>query len=1030
MSAFSASAAASAPRFVVAALLLLLVDCLSTGAASAQCSSQVSGPYNVTLCPLPSTAPPVQTAPTTLLYSWPQEGDTAQLQLPFAFHLFGSAWDRLWVSTNGLLLFGAKPFYGSAESIPAQLSYADSLPMIAPWWNSLYLNTSVGNISWSVEGAAPSRSFVVRFNHIIYYGSSTDSGNPGSDSGVTFDAVLYEGVGGGFDFKYYAIQTPPPSDGTDPGFYSISIGAENNDDGQTYSILSYDGVRASESSAFFGVLANLSGQSAHWSYMGQDDSTRTCSGAGFDFSAYANMADLTFTDASNTTYYVHPCGAVTAAACASSVEGAQACAVSPTGSATLIARYQPAEATYNVLSGSPVQGVQVAYQNGAYCNALSAESIAAFNFVCDRTATTAPVLQNVTVYSTCLYTITMRSSIACGAANVAPLNSTSTLTSCVSATGSNYTSTWCPLNATSIGATPITQTNPQVVPLPPTPSYIPIAVATVPIGFTFSMYGTPYQTVSVGSHGVLSFGSVPSANSLSSFPIVAGSGVDDYPLIAAFGIPLLTSAVGAPLLSGNITYSVEGSAPNRRFVVRYSNLPISATLFGAVLATPQTSFDIVLYEGMTGAVDIFYYSVPSAAGSSTLPGSPSQQVIIGVHGDADTSTSYTTYSVLNKQTLTLALASQLQGSVLSFRYSGVLPSAACGAFGANFSSLSTTDYNYTDSSGTQWYLRPCGVVANPVCAQSPATAYSSSCQVVVSPTTATATLLSVYNPSAMSYTASPVGPGVRARLADGAFCGAAYPGSPRVTNIDFLCVRGDPRTLLTNVTEGPTCTYTFTLQTPAACAATTACEVQVGDVYTSTLCSVLPTALTQTAPTTVYTAASAVNTATEVLLPFDFHFYGVPYDRVNIVSNGLLEFGTTAYGFIGSLPIGGPVGDSLPAFAPFTAPLSVANAGTVTYSLETIGTSSSSSGTRAFVIRFSNVDYLGFATAGSENAASFDVLLYEGVSGTIDVRYYRVDANAAVAVTVGMQAPAAVSSIFLPYPTVPLHHCTGCHTPG
>ena len=278
-------------------------------------------------------------------------------------------------------------------------------------------------------------------------------------------------------------------------------------------MLTFNGVKASSSSNF-AVLRNLTGIYAHWTYLGQDDSAVACAGAGFDFSAYATLGDLTFTDPSGITYYVHPCGPVRAAACAnSSAEGAQACAISTTGAATVISRYQPSEAVYRPLS-SPVTGVQVAFQNGAYCNAISAESIAAFNYICDPSATAAPVLQNVTVYSSCLYSFTLRSAIACATSNVSPLNLTSTLPNCTVAVGSNYTSTWCPSNST--GVAPIKQTNPVVLPLSSTSTAIKLTA--IPIGFTFYMYETPFQTVTVGTHGVLSFGSAPTTTALGSFP--------------------------------------------------------------------------------------------------------------------------------------------------------------------------------------------------------------------------------------------------------------------------------------------------------------------------------------------------------------------------------------------------------------------------------------------------------------------------------------------------------------------------------
>ena len=198
-------------RLSSSSLLVVLQLSLLSFLAFAQgpsCSTQVSGPYNISLCPLPSTLPPPQTNPTTLVYSYTSDGTAPRIQLPFSFHLFGSPWDRVYIPSNGILQFGATAFYGSVETIPALLQYSDALPMVAPFWNFFFVNTTVGNVTWSVEGTAPSRSFVVRFNHIIYYQSSPASGNAGSDSSITFDAVLYEGVQGGSTSVTTTSRTP------------------------------------------------------------------------------------------------------------------------------------------------------------------------------------------------------------------------------------------------------------------------------------------------------------------------------------------------------------------------------------------------------------------------------------------------------------------------------------------------------------------------------------------------------------------------------------------------------------------------------------------------------------------------------------------------------------------------------------------------------------------------------------------------------------------------------------------------------
>ncbi|MPT35003.1 MAG: hypothetical protein E2604_07905, partial [Flavobacterium sp.] len=88
----------------------------------------------------------------------------------------------------------------------------------------------------------------------------------------------------------------------------------------------------------------------------------------------------------------------------------------------------------------------------------------------------------------------------------------------------------------------------------------------IPIGFTFNFNGTNYTTCSVNSNGFITFGSTTSSSSEYS-PISSGTGYAGA--VSAVGIDMVNN--------GNaITYKTIGSAPNRVFVVQWTNAERSA----------------------------------------------------------------------------------------------------------------------------------------------------------------------------------------------------------------------------------------------------------------------------------------------------------------------------------------------------------------------------------------------------------------------------------------------------------------------
>ena len=965
--------------------LLLCVALLSLPGISAQCTSQVAVGYNLTLCPstVSFATRPVQSNPQVISFytsltaaaTTTSYATSRRLNISFPFHLYGGQFDQVYVGLAGNLQFGATPTTATLLQFPLSYSYSDSGPIIAAFFSSLFLNTTLGNVSYSVEGSAPTRSFVVRWDHVPYYSSYTTA--PYYNYGLSMDVVLYEGTAGLIDIRYYQVDTVT-------NYIYSTIGLQNNDDEQSFAILSYNGYNLNELyiySSIGSILNGLTGSTLRFAYTGQDSSLVGCQVQGFDLSNTAPTIDLSFNTSLGMVYF-NPCGVVRTGACTNQPVGERAsiCMVSPAGAVSLFAEYEPQQAVSTI---APSGGaVTVVTQNGQMCYSYSTISFASVNFVCNAAATT-PTLTNATFGNNCGATspnayqwiaLTVQWSAVCSLQ--APAPALSTLTSCLTSPGSNYTVSLCPRTSASAGYLPIVQTNPQAVNLP----FSSTANTLVNLSFPFYIYDVAYSTVSILSAGALVFGPTPYTSTFSTWPTAGtSSGVDGWPLVLGFG-------GNSYFLNGvpntGITYSTEGTAPNRQFVVRYRARSYSTAAWNIY------SFDVVLTEGLPGGVEIRYYILPAA---SLL------YFTAGIHGDADNQ-QYAALGLANYQPLTATLAGQLQGATMSFTYTGRTPSAACQAFGVDLSTISSSDLVYVDNvKNYTYYFHPCAAVSVPICANTVSLSHAQVCQVSFTLTSNAA--LSVWNPTAVVYAPSANSSAVfRQILADGASCSG---GAARITYVDYFCARGTTSSVLAFVAEAPTCTYTLQVQTPAVCASPLACTTVSGDQYNGTLCPTVPNPLTQTSPTSIL--AGQDNNNRWVPMPFSFPVYGVYYNRMYVSSNGLLQFGASAANDAGdvvtSLPAQQNLIDALPLIAAFGSDLIITARGSVTYSTET----SASTGLRIFVVRFLNVDYIGARTAGSELGVSFDVLLYEG-SSRMDIRYNQVDLLAGQPFAVGVSS--------------------------
>ena len=112
----------------------------------------------------------------------------------------------------------------------------------------------------------------------------------------------------------------------------------------------------------------------------------------------------------------------------------------------------------------------------------------------------------------------------------------------------------------------------------------------IPIGFSFDFLGNTYSSLNVGTNGLLQFGAYNATIQQYSFPL--GFPNSSYPtnVIAPMAVDMYFVA------SGTLQYWTDGTAPNRKFHVYYSNVP------GWTTNGLQTA-EAILYE-TTGKIDV------------------------------------------------------------------------------------------------------------------------------------------------------------------------------------------------------------------------------------------------------------------------------------------------------------------------------------------------------------------------------------------------------------------------------------------
>ena len=103
------------------------------------------------------------------------------IALLFTFDFFGTSYSSIFVSTNGLLTFGA----GVAAFTNTDLTTSPTQAAIAPFWDDLIV--PAGGVLTQTFGAPGSQRFVIQWNNVSFF-----SGGAAGDA-LTFEATLFQG---------------------------------------------------------------------------------------------------------------------------------------------------------------------------------------------------------------------------------------------------------------------------------------------------------------------------------------------------------------------------------------------------------------------------------------------------------------------------------------------------------------------------------------------------------------------------------------------------------------------------------------------------------------------------------------------------------------------------------------------------------------------------------------------------------------------------------------------------------------------
>ncbi|MBL7717825.1 MAG: hypothetical protein JNL72_03240, partial [Flavipsychrobacter sp.] len=176
------TATAAAPVNVAPALSGLT----ATATPSAICSgssTQLAGPAQGTSYNWYYINPALHTltSPQTASFTSNDDG-YATVAIPFQFNYYGTDYSTVYIGTNGYVGFSTTSMTSlSAQNLPNSTAPNN---LISLFWHDMNLNNG-GTVTYSTEGIAPNRRFVIYYNDVKDYSLPTSSNNKGQ-------VILYE----------------------------------------------------------------------------------------------------------------------------------------------------------------------------------------------------------------------------------------------------------------------------------------------------------------------------------------------------------------------------------------------------------------------------------------------------------------------------------------------------------------------------------------------------------------------------------------------------------------------------------------------------------------------------------------------------------------------------------------------------------------------------------------------------------------------------------------------------------------------
>lgn len=120
--------------------------------------------YSVTNVPYGLITP--QGAVTTASFTSQDDGATGAIAMPFPFNYFCQSVNNFFICTNGFVSFGTAYTTFVLQTLPTA---ATPNNIVALFWRDLNL-AGGGSVDYFVNGTAPNRVLVIRFNNVAFYG--------------------------------------------------------------------------------------------------------------------------------------------------------------------------------------------------------------------------------------------------------------------------------------------------------------------------------------------------------------------------------------------------------------------------------------------------------------------------------------------------------------------------------------------------------------------------------------------------------------------------------------------------------------------------------------------------------------------------------------------------------------------------------------------------------------------------------------------------------------------------------------------